>query len=127
MKGLIHKYYLEIYKTDLKVCFHQETMEAKCKEDLSNFGGYVWWPKQDNVIWIYLPKKKHGGLDVECCAHECYHAADFIFQRTGMETSNNNSNEHMAYLIGFLVNKIFDLLIEDERVEKSLINKNLEK
>ena len=116
MKGLVHKQELELYKTGLRICFDKETMEKHCDDDLSGCDGYTWWPHQGEVLWIYLPKIK-GCIDVASTAHECFHVADFIFERAGMVIQEGTGNEHMAYLIGHLVNKVFDALDFDNKLE----------
>lgn len=116
MKGIVHKYYLDIYKTHLRFCFDADTMTRKCGEDVSDSGGYCWWPQQGDTIWIYLPKSEQGSIDVTSCSHECFHAADFIFERTGMVIHEGTGNEHMAYLIGHLTCKVFDALEIDNKL-----------
>ena len=117
MKGLIHKHDLRIYNTNLRFCFHEQTMTKACGEDVCNANGYTWWPRQADTIWIYLYKNENGSINVSSAAHEAFHAADFIFERTGMEIQNGTGNEHMSYLIGHIVNLIFDALDLDNKME----------
>lgn len=117
LNSLVHKHYLDMYKTELRICFDKDTMQRKCGDDLSECEGYTWWPHQDNTIWIYLAKQDNGCIDVSSCAHECFHTADFIFERAGMVYQEGTGNEHMAYLIGYLVNKVFDALDTDNKVK----------
>ena len=117
MKGLIHKHDLRIYKTWLRFCFHEETMTKACGEDVSHANGYTWWPKQDDTIWIYLDKNDTGAINVASAAHEAFHAADFILERTGMVVQEGTGNEHMAYLIGHIMDLIFDALDLDNKME----------
>lgn len=116
MKGLIHKVYCELYKTNLTVCFHKETFCRRYYPDCGDVGGCVVWRDEDGSINIYL-ERQGDAIDVSDCAHEAYHAADFIFDRCGIDYNPESGNEHMAYLVGWIVNKIFDCLSDDVKAE----------
>lgn len=116
MKAIVHKHYIDLYKTHMRFCFDVDTMSKACGEDVSDSDGYTWWPTQGDTIWIYLRKQDNGCIDVSSCAHECFHAADFIFERVGATISYGTGNEPMAYLIGYLVNKVFDALDVDNKL-----------
>lgn len=57
-------------------------------------------------------KGKHKGIAVgivfwdkpviDTIAHESFHAADFIFKHIGADFCSDGSNEHWAYLIGWI-------------------------
>lgn len=117
MKGVIHKVYCDMYKTDLTVCFHKETYKKRFGHDGSdNFAGCV--IQRDGQMHIYLEKTACGGINVASCAHEAFHVADFIADRVGLVVSEGTGNEHMAYLIGWITNKIFDCLDFDNKMEE---------
>jgi hypothetical protein len=115
----MHKVYCELYKTDLTVCFDKETFSRKfgCNGD---YGGCV--VQDGRTINIYL-KKLGEGINVSDCSHEAYHAADFIADLTGMITHKDSGNEHIAYLVGWIVDKIFDCLELDNQWEDRQLNK----
>lgn len=112
MNLIIHKYNLEIYKTHIRFVFDREVMEKVSGDDLTGSAGFTFWPHQSDTIWIYQ-EKKDGFIDVCTASHECYHAADYICQRTGMTRTDDDSNEHIAYLIGHLMYKLLDALDRD--------------
>lgn len=88
--------------------------------DCGDVGGCVVWRDEDGSINIYL-ERQGDAIDVSDCAHEAYHAADFIFDRCGIDYNPESGNEHMAYLVGWIVNKIFDCLSDDVKAE-AMIN-----
>lgn len=117
MKGLIHKHDLRIYRQDLQICFHKETFGNRLGVDMSNANGMVHRNLETGVISLYVPKNETGGIPVATLSHEVFHMADFIFERTGMEIQDGTGNEHMAYLIGYLTDVVFDCLDLDNKME----------
>lgn len=115
MKGVVHKVYCELYKTELTVCFHKETYEKKFGVS-GDFAGCVC--VTDGVINIFVEKYECGSLNVTHCAHEAFHAADRISDRVGLEIYPNEKNEHFAYLIEWIVKKIFDRLDRESEWEQ---------
>lgn len=107
MKGVIHKVYCELYKTELTVCFHKETFENKFGGS-GDYAGCV--NVTDGVINIFLERHECGSLNVTHCAHEAFHAADRISDRVGLDIYPNERNEHFGYLIEWIVKKIFECL-----------------
>lgn len=116
MKGLIHKVYCDMYKTDLTVCFCKDTFTRKTGHN-GEFGGCVFWDGKSQVMHIYLMKTDDGCISVPDAAHEAFHVADNIFERTGMVVQEETGNEHMAYLVGWVIHRIFDCLDLDNKAE----------
>lgn len=56
-------------------------------------------------IAIYL-KNMNGSLDQAVLAHEVFHAVDFVFDNKGLGFFSDGNNEHFAYYIQFLVEKV---------------------
>lgn len=123
MKGLVHKVRIPIYNEVLYVAFDKElafrffgfTEEEKNKHALCDgltFEGED--HKGHRVLAMYI-EKVDGRINVATTAHECFHIADMLLEIKGMEYKPESGNEHMAYLIGYLVDKVFDCLALDEK------------
>lgn len=54
------------------------------------------------AVFVWVPIID-GMVPFSTLAHECYHAADFIFDMSGIEYKFRSGNEAMAYLLGHLV------------------------
>ena len=120
MKGLIHKVRCDLYKTELRICFCKDTF-SKRHDHHGNYGGCV--IPEGQVIHIYL--EKYGTeIHVADTAHEAFHAADFICDSAGMVNFEGSGNEHIAYLVGWIVSKIFDCLVLDNEAEEKLNKKS---
>lgn len=117
MKGLVHKHYLSIYRQNIEICFHSETFTRRTGNDTSDCGGMVDFNAKSGLISIFLPKDETGHICVGATAHESFHVADFIFGRAGMVVNEGEGNEHMAYLIGHIIELIFDHLEIDNKME----------
>ncbi len=48
-------------------------------------------------------------MTVATCCHESFHVCDFLCDDIGLETSAGGSNEHYAYLIGWVADKIWQV------------------
>lgn len=119
MRGVIHKFSSDIYRTDFTVCFDRNTFTRKYYQDATvDFAGCCVFKAEDSSINIYL-KKHDESISVPDCAHESYHAADFVFDRCGIEYKEESGNEHMAYLIGWITHKIFDCLEFDNKLRNN--------
>lgn len=73
----------------------------------SEFYGLCGHRPGEVVVWV--PTKK-GKLNVATLAHECFHAVDAIMNMKGMEFFG--TNEHVAYLLGYLVNVAMEAVDE---------------
>lgn len=123
VKGLIHKVNIPIYDERLYVCFCKETAIRKfnvsqmAQKDCSGFSLVTKDIFSDHHVFVmYIEKGEHGIL-VSTCAHECYHIADMIFDENGIEYKEGSGNEHMAYLLDWLVTRCFDCLDVDNGFE----------
>lgn len=116
MKGLIHKVYCDMYNTDLTVCFCDETYFKKIdKVELTGkLGGSVF--DNTNSIDIFI-KKCDGMVNCAVVAHEATHAAFYIADRVGLDIDRAGNNEHFAYLVEWLVDKILDCLGYENKAE----------
>lgn len=117
MKGLIHKKQIDLYFQPLEICFHAETHFKRVNLKPEPCGGHTNWNIDSGVISIYIEKNDKGCISVSTAAHEAFHAADFIFEKVGAVIQEGTGNEHMAYLIGHIVDLIFDCLEVDNKAE----------
>ena len=65
-------------------------------------------------------RNKLGSYIVNVICHESFHAADCIFDNIDAEVSKGNTNEHMAYLIGWVAEccwKTVNQLLYQEKEE----------
>ena len=88
-----------IFTDDIKV-FNKKMGTKENKKDSNGLTGCT-----GSEIIVYVPVVDKG-LNVPTLCHECYHAVDFIMDIKGMEYHGNN--EHVAYLLGYLVNIILE-------------------
>lgn len=71
-------------------------------------GGAVSRPVR-GIMHMYLPIVD-GRVNIPDLAHESFHVADSVFDYTGTDLQYNNANEHMAYLIGFVVESVLKMV-----------------
>jgi hypothetical protein len=115
MKGLVHKVYCDMYQIDIRVCFCAETFSRKAGADISDANGCVLMG--DIGPLVYISKSEDGCVNFSTCAHEAYHVVDFIMDEKGIEYQRESGNEHVAYFIGWMVNRILDCLELDNKSE----------
>ena len=87
------------FTDDIKV-FNKKMGVKEKKKDSRGLTGCT-----GSEIIVYVPVVNKG-LNVPTLCHECYHAVDFIMNIKGIEYHGNN--EHVAYLLGYLVNIILE-------------------
>ena len=88
-----------IFTNNIKV-FNKKMGTKKKKKDFNGLTGCT-----GSEIIVYVPVVDKG-INVPTLCHECYHAVDFIMNIKGLEYHGNN--EHVAYLLGYLVNIILE-------------------
>lgn len=69
---------------------------------------------ENSGIVVYMPKEPANAKDLGVLVHELFHAAYFILQKAGI-SCNDSTDEAYAYLIEFLVEKIFSSLCVSPR------------
>ncbi|PSV50017.1 hypothetical protein [Photobacterium indicum] len=115
MKSIIHKVHIDIYKTTVFVSFDKEALVKKFDLDFSDdAGGSVFILKNGNLA-LWLPHRSYT-LNVSDAAHECYHIADFIADRVGLVVQENTGNGHIAYLVGYMMDRVFDCVAAEEKM-----------
>jgi len=84
-------------KEDMRLCFDlPETTLGRC----------VMMPSNCTLIRLFLDRCDKGVL-MGIIAHEVFHAVTLIMDRIGVTFGIGVSDEAYAYLIGYLVEKIF--------------------
>ena len=73
------------------------------KKKNKDFNGLTGCTGSEIIVYVPVVNK---GLNVPTLCHECYHAVDFIMNIKGIEYQGNN--EHVAHLLGYLVNIILE-------------------
>ncbi len=124
MKGLIHKVDVPIYSQRVYVCFDIETAIRRFNIEPQNQPDGFAAQVHDGVDMAFLMciPQKDGYLHIGITSHECYHIADMIFEKCGVEYKFDSGNEHMAYLLDWLVERTFDCL----DVEKKFLERGKE-
>lgn len=82
-----------------------KVMESNYKKNSQN--GLCGFKEGKVIIWV---PTKGAGLNIPTLTHECFHAADAIMNIKGMEYFG--TNEHVAYLLGYLVNVVLEAINE---------------
>lgn len=130
MKNLIHKVAIPIYDEMLYVAFTKEAAFSQFgfSEEEQNkhatcdglaFEGVD--HKGRRVFAIYVEKQGEA-INIATLAHECYHIADMLLEAKGMEYKAGSGNEHIAYLVGYLVERVFDCLDLDNQYYNTASN-----
>ena len=88
-----------IFTNNIKV-FNKKMGVKKSKKDFNGLTGCI---GSDIIVYVPVTDKR---ISIPTLCHECYHAVDFIMNIKGIEYSGNN--EHVAYLLGYLVNIILE-------------------
>ena len=96
-------------------------------DDCDGFTVQVVNAKDDQVAFVmYIEKNEHDCICVSTTAHECYHVADMIFEKCGVEYKDDSGNEHMAYLLDWLVKETFLCLERNSEYEQRALGGSYE-
>jgi hypothetical protein len=104
-------FYDNLHKNKITVLVYseQEKKEIMKKENLASIGGN--WQPDTNTINLYE-------TDSGIIAHECWHVLESqMFIRRGYSINLEAHNEHIAYYLQFLVDKVTKIV---ESVKKRL-------
>lgn len=127
MKNLIHKTLIPIYNEMLYVAFDREAafnhfgLSDKDRELHGQCNGFAFQGTDHKDRRVYaLFIEKHGEcINVSVTAHECFHIADLLMEQKGIQYHKGSGNEHVAYLIDYLVGKVFDCLELDNQYQQT--------
>lgn len=131
MKNLIHKTLIPIYNEMLYVAFERQAafnhfgLSDKDRELHGQCNGLAFEGSdhKDHRVFAMFIEKRGGSIDASTVAHECFHIADMILEVKGMQYKEESGNEHVAYLIGYLVDKVFDCLELDNQYQQTKLEK----
>ena len=82
-----------------------KVMDSNYKKNSQN--GLCGFKVGSVIVWV---PSKGAGLNIPTLTHECFHAVDAIMNMKGMEYCG--TNEHVAYLLGYLVNTVLEAIDE---------------
>ena len=124
-----------LYEMNVIVAFGKENIKQigdkfkfrteKGRENLLNSNGYIGFTNfaidenNNKVVLIVFPDRKVCTTNVLC--HEAFHAMDYLASEYGLDFNPHGSNEHLAYLIGYIASNIAKALYDD--VEEGIFRK----
>ena len=98
MKIQCYKYYQDLYQINVGVTFCKKFTATLSSSDRVERSAGLTIHKEDSVMVYIDPEFMNFGI----VAHESFHAADYILARASAEFSPDGTNEHYAYLIGWI-------------------------
>jgi hypothetical protein len=104
MKAICHKFYNTVYRQYILIIFDKEKFKSLTGgEELLTSAGGCCAVLESGLMLMWLEMDEKGKIEMTDAAHESFHAADFLLDSVGMEYSHDTGNEHMAYLIGWMM------------------------
>ena len=116
-----------LYEMNVIVAFGKENIKQigdkfkfqteKGRENLLNNDGYLGFTNfaidenGDKVVLVVFPTRKDCTTKTLC--HEAFHAMDYLASEYGLDYDRDGSNEHLAYLIGYIASNIAKALYDD--------------
>lgn len=97
---------LDPYLCTLRVYIDREAFEKFTGENTSGMGAATF--RNNGLFAVFIPADECGAVSVRSAAHEAYHVADFLLEHVWMEYKHNSSNEHVAYLVGHVCERIVE-------------------
>ena len=116
MKNIMHKVLVPIYNEMVYITFSREAATAKFEPELKEIHStahglaYEGEDHKGQVVFVMFVEKLGDCLNVATVAHECYHIADMLLEKKGVQYKAGSGNEQMAYLLDYLVGRAFDCL-----------------
>ena len=108
------KYKTPLYGTKFTIVLYNsdDEFQKKFKKiEISNFDGAVFYEKDE--LFIVFSAEKKGYPTPGIIAHEAKHLVNNIFIEISHDLDRYN-DEPEAYLLGWIVNRIHELLIKNE-------------
>lgn len=97
---------LSPYPCTLRVYIDKAAFEKAIGEDVTGMGAATF--RDNGLFAVFIPADEYGAVSVRSAAHEAYHVADFLLEHVWMEYKHNSANEHVAYLVGHVCERIVD-------------------
>lgn len=104
-----YKFKVDMYRTWVYYHPSVESFEKVSGCDTSRMGGAV-YTAPNGDMHIYVPMDEEGAVVMSDLAHEAFHVADFIADKVGLEYIHGTGNEHIAYLVGYVVDHVLELV-----------------
>jgi hypothetical protein len=108
LKGLVFKFYNETYRQYVLITFDAKKFERMTGgESIGDAGGCVAIiPGHPLTMWLDMDEDDK--IDMTDAAHESFHVADFLANMVGMEYVAETGNEHIAYLLGWVMGCVLE-------------------
>lgn len=103
----MRKFRIDLYQIEVYLTKFDFEVETEVGEKPDGDGGVYHGEGEDEGYFMIFVENPD---DYDLVAHEAYHAASRISDYLGMVATPNTSNEHIAYLVGFIAGKIHELL-----------------
>ena len=97
---------LDPYLCTLRVYIDRTAFEKYSGADSTGMGAATY--RNDGLFAVFIPADESGGVNIRLAAHEAYHVADFLLEHVWMEYKHNSGNEHVAYLVGHVCERIVE-------------------
>lgn len=97
---------LDPYTCWLRVYIDREAFEKFTGEETDGMGAATF--RDNGLFAVFIPADESGRVNIRSAAHEAYHVADFLLEHVWMEYKHNSGNEHVAYLVGHICERIVD-------------------
>ena len=97
---------LDPYACWLRVYIDRTAFEKYSGADSTGAGAATY--RKGTVFAVFIPATEKGTVSIRSAAHEAYHVADFLLEHVWMEYKHNSGNEHVAYLVGHVCERIVD-------------------
>lgn len=101
LKNGSYKFCIDLYACTVYIFFDADTYKKVTGFDAATTYGQV--SHDGSNFYVYIS----NGTDIETVCHESYHIASRICDWTGMLPTPDTGNEHIAYLVGYIANKIW--------------------
>lgn len=117
MNNIFFKYRLPIYDVDIIFCFDESSYYKLTGTDTDCLGCVSSCIGGTFIIFI---REVDNQICLNTVSHEAFHCADFIMDYIGGEYKECSGNEHVAYLIGHITEKIIENYDNLNKIRKRL-------
>lgn len=105
--NIYHKVVCEMYSQRFYVSFSKDVAKRKFGMVLGDRTEGCTAIMSDTDIAIYIEHEDYS-LPIPTLNHEVFHAVDFMFNTKGVDFDKTGTNEHWAYAISWLTEKVLD-------------------
>lgn len=97
---------LDPYPCSLRVYIDRAEFDKAFGVDSAGMGAATY--RDGGLMAVFIPADDAGNVSIKSAAHEAYHVADFVKEHVEMEYKYNSGNEHIAYLVGHVCERIVE-------------------